>query len=88
MTVREEIIRIVEQLPESDLLTLKRVLRGLAPEEPVRAPLSEEERQARVNALFGSLPRLPATDDFLRTKHEETERDEERLVRRQEGQAA
>lgn len=60
MSVREEVIRMVEELPDSDLAVVKRMLQGLlltneAEEDPLRAflencpeddePYTEEEQR-------------------------------------------
>lgn len=89
MTVRDRVCDLIEGLSDSDLLVLERIVRGLKlPRETVPAPASEKERQARVDALFGSLPRLPTVDEFLREKREDTEREEERLGQSGGGRAA
>jgi hypothetical protein len=91
MTVREEVHRLVEDLPEGDLITVKRVLQGLRmSEEPLRIPSREtaEERRERVYALAGSAANLPGcVDEFLIRKHEDTEREEQRDLRPRDGVA-
>ena len=86
MGVREEVIRMVEEMSESDLLTVKRILRGLRlPEEsePVPPAMSAEERRAKARANLGALSHLPGSmDEFLREKHEEIEREEQRYRQR------
>lgn len=86
MSVKEEVIRLVEELSDSDLRTVKRMLEGLRlPEEgqTVRPPMTAEERRANARAGLGMLAHLPGSvDEFLREKHEEVEREEERYRRR------
>ena len=85
MSVKERVHHLVEALSEHDLLVVERILRGLTvvPEHEGAAPRqSAEERKARVYALAGSLRHMPTSvDDFLRQKHEDTEREEARLAR-------
>jgi len=89
MTVREEVIHLVEELPESDLLTVKRMLQGLRPpEEPPRvaAPMAPEERRARAYALAGKYAHThTSVDAFLASKREDVELEEERYRRRHGG---
>lgn len=91
MTVKEEVHRLVDELPESDLLTVRRVLHGLRlPVEPTQTPPHEtpEQRRARVYALAGSAADLPGSvDEFMARKHEDTEREEERFRQRHGGAA-
>lgn len=59
--------------------------RKVSAEQP---KLSPEERRARVQAARGCMEHLPGSvDDFLRRKHEENEREEEKWDRRQRERA-
>ncbi len=86
MTLREEAIRMVEELSESSLRTVKRMLRGLRlPEEleAARPPRAPEERRANARAGLGALAHLPGSvDEFLREKRAEVEREEARYRER------
>ncbi|MBI3945592.1 MAG: hypothetical protein HY321_06725 [Armatimonadetes bacterium] len=84
MTAKERVRNLIEDLPESDLLVLERMVRGLKlPEGTAPAPVSPEERRAKARAAYGYLKGDGRTvDDFLREKHEDTEREEERYRRR------
>ena len=91
MSIKEEVFRLVEELPESDLLTVKRMLRGLRlPQEtePPRPLLTPEERRAKARAGLGAFADVPGSvDDFLARKHAEKRREDERDQRRQAGLA-
>ncbi len=84
MTAKERLHQMIEDLPEVDLQRAEAMLRGLglpAPPGSRAGPaLTPEERRARVKAFRGSAAHLPGSvDDFLRRKHEDTEREEARL---------
>ena len=76
MSIREEAHSIIDRLPQEELPTLLRLMHGLVQRA---APVTQEERQARLAALLGSMPRLPSVERFLQDKHEETDRQEARL---------
>lgn len=84
MTVKERLHNLIEEIPESELLTLERMVRGLKLPPKSNGPvLSEEQRQARITAVRGKYAgSLSAVDEFLARKHQDTEREEERLGRR------
>ena len=86
MSVKEEVLSLVERLSEDDLRVAKRVLEGLA--VPVQAaPLASgetpEERGARVHSLMGVARHSRFTsEDLMREKREEVEREEAQYHRR------
>ncbi len=84
MTAREEVHHLIEELSDSDLLVVRRMLRGLlTPEESTPTPVSAEERRARARAAYGSMAHThTSVDEFLARKHEDTEWEEERYRRR------
>lgn len=110
MGVKERLHQLVEELPESDLAEVERMLRGLSAPEERTEGLSPEERLARIRPLLrkheagtmteedrlellrlgrGMSAHLPGSvDDFLREKHEDTQREETRLARRYQERAA
>jgi len=81
MSVKERLHTLIEELPESDLLTLERMVRGLTlPPEPTGEPASDEERRARIAGVRGKYAdSLSPLEEFLARKHEDTEREEERF---------
>ena len=87
MSVKERLHTLIEELPESDLLALERVGRGLKLPPGLNGPaLSEEQRQARITAVRGKYAgSLSAVDEFLARKHRDTEREEERMEGRRAG---
>lgn len=80
MTVRERLHSLIEEISESDLLTLERMVRGLAlPRDGQRSPLPEDERRRRAYALAGRYAHLhTSVDEFLARKREEVALEEER----------
>ena len=85
MSIKEEVIHLVEKLSEDDLRVAKRVLEGLSvPVQTAPPALKEppEERRARVHSLMGIARRSRFTsEDLMREKREEVERDEQRYRR-------
>lgn len=81
MSVKERLHCIIEELSDSDLAVVERMLTGLRPPaEPVE---TTEERRARVYALAGSAAGLPGSvDEFLARKHADKIREDERDRRR------
>lgn len=87
MTVKERLHRIIEEMPESEARRAEAMLRGLDLPALQRRHgaqrLTPEERRARVRAFRGSAAHLPGSvEEFLRRKHEDTEREEARLGQR------
>lgn len=86
MSTKEEVIRLVEGLSESDLQVVKRMLEGLTKpgeeEHPAPAVSSDDQRE-RVRAIRGVLAHThTSVDEFLARKREEVELEEERYRRR------
>ncbi|MBI3948045.1 MAG: hypothetical protein HY321_19165 [Armatimonadetes bacterium] len=86
MSVREEIMRLVEELPEGDLATIRRLLRGirlLDEAQTDRLPPSAEARRAKAREVYGKYAHThTSVAAFLARKREEVELEEERYRRR------
>jgi len=80
---------LVRSLSEDDLLIAERVLLGLKlPLEHPVAFLTEEERLARVDAVWGKYASThTSVDSFVARKHADKLREDERDRRRQAGVA-
>lgn len=89
MTMRESLHDLVESIPERDLATVERMLRGLklpaegreasAPSRPTR-----EQRQQAARRLRAMMKGRVSTEAYLREKHEEVERENARQQQLQE----
>ncbi|MBW3623380.1 MAG: hypothetical protein KY468_08220 [Armatimonadetes bacterium] len=76
MTVKEELHRLIEELPEEKIGQARNYLQSLKESE------MPEERAARVRSGFGALAQVPGSvDDLLVEKHEENEGEEGRQER-------
>lgn len=84
MSIREEAHELLDRLSQEDLARLVKIMEDLTklPQQQ-KAPMTREERRAILLPIIGSSPRLPSVDEFLKQKHEENERDEARLARRE-----
>ncbi|NLC57518.1 MAG: hypothetical protein GX774_11825 [Armatimonadetes bacterium] len=75
MSIKEQVHDLIDRLSEDDLRVVERLLRGLSATEAtpsVAAPLSPEERRARVNAARGSMKgMLSGSDEIAARKQEE-----------------
>jgi hypothetical protein len=63
-------------------LPTKRTGVKLPPLSKPWSELTQEEREARVDAAHGIFAGLISSEEFMREKHEEIEREEERFQRR------
>jgi hypothetical protein len=80
MTVKEELHRLIDDLPE-DLANQARVYLNF-----LRSTETWEERAARVQSAYGSMAHLPGSvDDYLQEKQEEIELEEEQAERLMRG---
>ena len=82
MSVRERLHVLIEELSENDLLAIERMVRHR--QLPEDTALSEEERLAHIDAVWGKYAdSLTPVDEFLARKQEEKRREDARDQRRQ-----
>ena len=80
MTMKEELHRLVEELPEEKAAQAKHLLTLLHSE------MTSEERVARVRSALGKFAHVQtSSEDFYRRKREDRIREEEQDERRQRG---
>ena len=83
MTAKEKIVRIVEELPESEAIRFLEYLKKSVPDTALLSGReSREERRARVYAIAGShADSLFSTEELSRMKQEEIELEESKIRR-------
>lgn len=81
MSVKEELYRLIEELPEEKIGLARDLLTRLRGNE------TQEERAARVRSVRGKYAHVPTSSEaYYRHKHEDRDHEEEQAARRARGE--